>query len=90
MKQLLPYIHIGLDQKSRCIVVVEDYELFDFISDYLGDECDLSHECQALVPRPGGEVVTMYFPECVSSATIEQCLLKLPASEIVRIYSLNN
>jgi hypothetical protein len=90
MKQLLPHIQIELNEDNRCIVVIDDYELFDFISDYLGDECDLPHEYQTSKTRPGGEVVAMYFPLAVTSAAIEQCLLKLSPTEIERIYSLNN
>ena len=90
MKQLLPHIQIGLYEQSRCVLVVDDYELFDFISDYLGDECDLPHESQSWKARPGGEIITMYFPLSVASAAVEQCLLKLSPTEIERIYSLNN
>jgi hypothetical protein len=90
MKRVLPHIQIGLNEDNRCLVVIEDYELFDFISDYLGDECDLPHDFQTLETRPGGDVVTMYFPSSVSAVVIEQCLLKLSPSEVERIYGLNN
>lgn len=90
MKQLLPHIRIGLYERSRCLLVIDDYELFDFISDYLGDECDLPHESQSSKARPGGEVITMYFPTSVEPAAVEQCLLKLSPDEIERIYKLNN
>ena len=90
MKQVLPYIQIGLNEDNRCLVVVDDYELFDFISDYLSDECDLPHEYLTSKKRPGGEVVTMYFPPPVTAAAIEQCLLKLSSAEVERIYGLNN
>lgn len=72
------------------MVVVEDYELFDFISDYLGEECDLPHEYQTSKTRPGGDVVTMYFPLAVTAAAIEESLLKLSPTEVERIYGLNN
>lgn len=77
-------------EQSRCVLVVGDYELFDFISDYLGDECDLLHEFQSSEARPGGEVITMYFPLSVASAVVEQCLAKLSPAEIERIYRINN
>lgn len=90
MKQVLPHIQIGLNEDNRCSVVIDDYELFDFISDYLGDECDLPHEYLTSKTRPGGEVVTMYFPPAVTAAAIEQCLLKLSPAEVHRIYGINN
>ena len=90
MKQILPHIQIGLNEDNRCMVVIEDYELFDFVSDYLGDECDFPHEYQTSKTRPDGEVVTMYFPLAVTAAAIEKNLLKLSPAEVERIYGLNN
>lgn len=90
MKQLLPHVQIGMYEQARCVVVVDDYELFDFISDYLGDQCDLPHESHSLEARPSGEAITMYFPQSVNLAVVEQCLLKLSPAKIERIYRLNN
>ncbi|GGY67099.1 hypothetical protein [Pseudoduganella albidiflava] len=90
MKRILPHIEIGLDEDNRCIVVIKDYELFDVISDYLGDECDLPHEYQSSEQRPGGEIITMYFPQSVEAAAVEECLSRLSPVEIERIYRLNN
>lgn len=90
MKLLLPHIHIGSNAQGRVFLVVDDYELFDFISDYLGDECDLPHEYQSSVQRPGGEIITMYFPVSTAEVEVEQHLLKLSSQEIERIYKLNN
>lgn len=90
MNQILPYVKLGLDEENRCIVVVEDYELFDFIDDFLADECDLTYEYRTSRPRPGGEVITMVFSPSVTRAAIEQNLLNLSPAEIVRIYKLNN
>jgi CheY-like chemotaxis protein len=47
VKKIFPYISVGLDDGNRCVVIVEDYELFDFVEDFLGDECDLSYHEQA-------------------------------------------
>lgn len=90
VNQIFPYISVGLDDKNRCIVVVEDYELFDFIDDFLGDECDLPYDYRTTKERLGGEIVTMYFPPDVTPETIERNLLKLSPGEIERIYKLNN
>ncbi len=90
MKLLLPHIHIGLDAQRRVLLVIHDYELFDFVSDYLGDDCDLPHEYQSSVQRPGGEIITMYFPLSTTGTEVEHHLLKLSPQEIERIYKLNN
>ena len=90
MRQLFPHVQIGMDEDDRCIVVIDDYELFDFISDYLGEECDLPHECHLSTTRPGGEVISMFFPLSTPCAAIEACLSTLSRTEIERIYSLNN
>jgi hypothetical protein len=90
VNHILPYIHIGLDDENRCMVVVEDYALFDFIEDFLIEQCDLPYEYRATRERPGGEVITLYFPLEVSPAVIEQNLLRLSPAEIERIYRLNN
>ena len=90
MKQILPYISVGLDEGNRCIVVVEDYELFDFVEDFLCDEYDFSYEYRTCKERPGGEIITMFFPLGVSSGDIEVSLLSLSPAEVERIYKLNN
>ena len=90
MKQILPYISVGLDEGTRCIVVLEDYELFDFVEDFLGEECDLSYEYRTSKDRPGGEIITMFFPLGVTPEVIEASLSSLSPAEVERIYELNN
>lgn len=90
MKQILPYISVGLGDGNRCIVVVEDYELFDFVEDFVGDECDSSYEYRTSQERPGGEIITMFFPLRISPEDIEASLSRLTPAEVERIYKLNN
>jgi len=90
VKQILPYISVGLDDEGRCVVVVEDYELFDFVEDFLGEECDLSYEYRISRKRPGRENISMYFPLGVTPAEVETSLSSLSPAEIERIYKLNN
>lgn len=90
MKQILPYISVGVDAGNRCVVVVEDYELCDFVEDFLGDEFDVFYEHRTSKARPGGEIITMYFPLGVTSHVIEAGLSRLSPAEIERIYQLNN
>jgi hypothetical protein len=90
MKQVLPHIQIGRHNNEHVIVVVGDYELADFIEDYLGDDCDLPYEYRTTVERPGGEIITLHFPASVLLEEIEDSLTKLSSDEIQDIYRLNN
>jgi len=90
MKQVLPHVQIGLSDDGRVLVVVGDYELCDFIEDYLGDECDLPYEYRSTIERPGGEIITMYFPVSVRFSDVEANLAKLSPQRIEDIYRLNN
>ena len=90
MRQILPYISVGLDEGNRSVIVVEDYEPFDFVEDFLGDECDLLYEYRTSKGRPGGEIITMFFPLGVVPEVIEASLSSLSPAEVERIYKLNN
>jgi hypothetical protein len=90
MKLVFPHIQVELSDDNRCMMIVDDYELFDWVSDHLAEECDVRVEYFSSRARPGGEIVTMYFPLSVSANVIEQCLSKLSPDDIERIYRLNN
>ena len=90
MKQVLPHVEIGLHNDEHVIVVVGDYELADFIDDYLGDDCDLPYDYKTKVERPGGEIITLHFPATVQLQEIESSLIKLSSDEVDDIYRLNN
>lgn len=90
MKKVLPHIQIGLHDDEHVIVVVGDYELADFIEDYLGDNCNLPYDYRTTADRPGGEVITLHFPASVLLKEIESNLIKLSSEEIDDIYRLNN
>ncbi len=90
MRQLLPHISIGTHESGRVFLEIEDYELFDFIDDYLTEKCDIPCESRNSRERPGGEIITLYFPMGTTTQQIEEKLVELPTAEIIRIYSLNN
>lgn len=56
MRLLLPHISIGLHDDGRVMLRIEDYELFDFIDDYLTEKCNLSYAGVSFGERPGGEI----------------------------------
>jgi hypothetical protein len=90
MKQVLPHIEIGRHNYGHVVVVVGDYELADFIEDYLGEECDLSYDYRTSVERPGGEIITLHFPGAALLQEIEDSLTKLSSDGIEDVYRLNN
>lgn len=90
MKQVLPHIQIGRHNDEHVIVAVGDYELADFIEDYLGDDCDLPYDYRTTAERRGGEIITLHFPASVLLEEVEGSLIKLSSDEIERIYRLNN
>ena len=90
MKQVLPHIEIGLHNDEHVIVVVGDYELANFIDDYLGDDCDLPYDYKTTVERPAGEIITLHFPATALLQEIESSLIKLSSDEVEGIYRLNN
>ncbi|GJJ01904.1 hypothetical protein RugamoR64_24420 [Duganella rhizosphaerae] len=90
MKQVLPHIEIGLHNDEHVVVVVGDYELADFIEDYLCEECDLPYDYRTTVERPGGEIITLHFPASALLQEVRDSLTKLSSDEIEDIYRLNN
>lgn len=90
MKQVLPYIQIGMHNDEHVVVVVGDYELADFIEDYLGDDCDLPYDYRTAVERLDGEIITLHFPATARLQDIEDSLRKLSSGEVEGIYRLNN
>jgi len=90
MKKILPHIEIGHDEYGAVAVSVEDYELFDFIDDYVTEQCNLDWEDKTKKENEQGEVHTMYFHKKHSILEVEEALLKLSPKEIEEIYALNN
>lgn len=90
MKHIFPHLQIGVHDDQHVIVVVDDYELADFIDDYLGDDCNLPYDYRTTLERPGGEIITMHFPASARLQEIEDSLAKLSAEEIEGIYRINN
>lgn len=90
MNNLLPHIQIGLNKHGAVAVSVEDDELFDFIDDYVTQECDLDWKNKIVIENSQGEVHTMYFNLKHTLVEVEAALLKLKPEEIEKIYAINN
>jgi len=90
MKNILPHISIGHDENGAVAVSVEDYELFDFIDDYVTEECDLDWMDKSQKENQQGEVHIMYFDKKHDLIEVEKALIKLDPLEIEKIYAINN
>ncbi|MBS0193920.1 MAG: hypothetical protein JSR34_06710 [Proteobacteria bacterium] len=90
MREILPHIKIGSLELGGVALIIDDFELFDFIEDYLIEECDIEYTWRSSVNRIGGEIITLYFSNPTTSEQLESVLLKLSSKEIEAIYRLNN
>ncbi|MFT6895729.1 MAG: hypothetical protein ACJA13_000126 [Paraglaciecola sp.] len=55
------YIHIGTNTEGNLYVAVEDTALFDYVDDYLTDECRIKYEHVIESENNGVPVYTMIF-----------------------------
>ncbi len=86
----LPHIKIGQSEVGITTVEVEDTELFDFIEDYLIEECDIEYEYMETSQKDNLSIYTLYFSKKFSKETIESAFSELDKREIENIYRLNN
>jgi len=71
-------------------VTIDDYELMDFVDDFLTEERDLESECHTTSVVNGRTVYTLHFPETVTLDAVSQAIQELDPDEIERIWRLNN
>ena len=77
--------------ESNAIVSIEDYELFDYISDFLTEKCDVDYDYMTEERSSKNKTIyIMHFSKSYEISEIEKHISKLKTKEIERIYSLNN
>ena len=86
----IPHIKIGTNTEGNLFVSVEDTELFDYVDDYLTEECSIEYEHVIPSENNGIPVYTMYFSKEINKIVIETVLNKLSTVEIEKIYNINN
>ena len=86
----LPHINYGTNDEGSLFVSIEDTELFDYIDDYLTEECDIEYDY--MIPSENNLISTykLIFSKNIKEKEIEAALSKLSITEIEKIYSLNN
>lgn len=86
----IPHINIDTNTEGNLFVSVEDTELFDYVDDYLTEECSIEYEHVVPSENNGIPVFTMFFSKETNEHVLTKVLKDLPVSEIERIYNINN
>ena len=86
----LPHIKYGTNDEGNIFVSVEDAELFDYVDDYLTEECSIEYEHVISSENNGIPVYTMLFSKEINSIVLETVLNNLSIVEIKKIYNINN
>jgi len=90
MKNLAPYIVVRPNKDETTDVYINDWELFDFVDDYLTENCDVEFEYFSESKKEKKTIYTMCFSNKYEATKIEQFLSRLDIEKIKEIYSLNN
>jgi len=86
----LPHIKYGTNDEGKFFVSVEDTELFDYVDDYLTEECSIEYEHVISSENNGIPVHTMLLSKKTNSIVLETVLNNLSVVEIEKIYKINN
>ncbi len=86
----LPHIKVDQDNEGITKIEVEDTELFDFIEDYLTEDCDIEYDYMEMSKRNTLTVYTMFFSKNFPKEAIEAALAKLEPDQIENIFRINN
>ncbi|MEQ8210665.1 MAG: hypothetical protein RH917_12615 [Lacipirellulaceae bacterium] len=84
--------HITVTEADgRVVVIVDDYELFDFVEDYLIEDCDFDvPEFTTSFCRGNRQFNAMHFSTGISLQVVRDAVEALSTTEIERIWRLNN
>jgi len=79
------HIEIGTESSGEIYIDIDDWELFDYIDDYLSDEFDIQYENYQNLVKDKKTVYRMTIGNSYSFDGIKNLVLKLPTDEIERI-----
>ena len=80
------HIIIGQNSSGEVYLDIDDYELMDYIDDYLYQECGIEYDCYQ--EREDG--YHMIIGDSYSFGHIKNLILKIPIQEIEEIYKLGH
>jgi len=85
-----PHVSVFISHNNFPSVMTDDYELFDFVDDYLTEDCDYELESFIYHDHPAPGFFTM---ELISGINFHELIIsikQLDLSVIERIYIVNN
>ena len=86
----IPHISFGTNADGYLYVTVEDTELFDYVDDYLTEECRIEYSNVTSSENNNVSIYTMIFPKETNVYVLSKVIKDLSISEIERIYKINN
>ena len=86
----IPHISFGTNADGYLYVTVEGTELFDYVDDYLTEECRIEYSNVTSSENNNVSIYTMIFPKETNVYVLSKVIKDLPISEIERIYKIND
>lgn len=86
----IPHINIDSNSEGNLFVSVEDTELFDYVDDYLTEECNIEYDHVIESENNGVPVYTMIFSKETNKIVLETVISNISITEIEKIYNINN
>lgn len=75
---------------GQMTLTISDYELFDFIDDFLAEQCDFDRYSSTVRNDGGADVFVLNFWETLDWQKVKGWVLGIDPSEIERIWRVNN
>jgi len=86
----LPHVFLKEIERESTVIDIDDHELFDFVEDYLTEECDLEYATMQKIENQSKTVYRMKFPTGISFSALQTALKRLDPAKIEEIYKINN
>ncbi len=83
-----PHIIIESNSNKEIVIGIDDYELFDFIEDYLIEQYSIEYTYMS--ESTDGRYYKMHFMNKYPFETLLRVIKNIDKNEIERIYQLNN
>lgn len=84
------HIVLNKDENGRVTIDIDDWELFDFIDDYLTEQFDIAFNyMKECVKDDGSKVYRMYFEPNFTLEQIDKAINNIDNQEITSIRKLN-
>ena len=83
------HIQVAMEA-DRVVVIVDDWELFDYVGDFLSETHSLDYDFMSQRTREGREHFVMHFLPGVPLERLREVIGQIPRDEINRIWAINN